>query len=133
MGLSLHVRDIFSFAKLTGEGVTLVGSDMVRILEEVLPARFGGTALDYQLVESEERGLTRLTLVVDPAVQLRDSDEIVSVVLDALGPSGLATDIRQLWTQAGTLRVKRSKPVITSRGKQASIVSSRQAESGGNR
>ncbi len=42
-GYSEHLREIHSFRKLTGEGVTLVGNEMVRILEEVLPARFGGS------------------------------------------------------------------------------------------
>src|SRR5581483_5847587 len=40
LGLAEHVREIYSFRKLTGEGVTLVGSEMLRILEEVLPQRF---------------------------------------------------------------------------------------------
>jgi hypothetical protein len=42
-GFTEHLRDIRSFRKLTGEGVTLVGSEMLHILEEVLPARFGGS------------------------------------------------------------------------------------------
>jgi len=45
-GYTEHLRQIRSFRKLTGEGVTLVGSEMLRILEEVLPARFGGSPLD---------------------------------------------------------------------------------------
>src|SRR5262249_39283040 len=52
-GFKRHLRDIRSFHKLTGEGVTLIGSQMVRILEDVLPAKFGGSPLDYQLIEEE--------------------------------------------------------------------------------
>ena len=56
---------------MTGEGMTLIGTDMVRILEEDLPRRFGGSPLDYQLMEEEdERGFTRLSLVVSPDVVL---------------------------------------------------------------
>ena len=44
LGLTRHVRSIRSFRKLTAEGMTLVGTDMVRILEEVLPTRFGGSS-----------------------------------------------------------------------------------------
>ena len=50
-GYSTHLRQIRSYSKLVGEGVTLIGNEMGRILsQEVLPARFGGSALDYQLV-----------------------------------------------------------------------------------
>src|SRR5205807_4758869 len=78
LGFTEHIRDVFSFSKLTGEGVTLVGSDAVRILEEVLPSRFGGTPLDYQLQEEEDAdGLTRLTLVVSPRVHIDDESVVI--------------------------------------------------------
>ena len=66
-GYTEHISRIRSYSKLTGEGVTLVGSEMLRILEEVLPSRFGGSPLDYQLLEEEdEQGFTRLHLLVSP-------------------------------------------------------------------
>ena len=71
LGLHTHVRGVRSFRKLTAEGVTLVGSDMERVLESVLPARFGGSALDYQLAEEEdERGFTRIVVRVAPSIEL---------------------------------------------------------------
>jgi len=119
MGFTEHLRHVRSFSKLTGEGVTLVGSEMIHVLEEVLPARFGGTAQDYQLLEEEdERGFTRLTLLVDPRVGLDDEAAPVQVVLEALGRGTVAADLSQaLWRQAGTLRVARRPPVWTERGK----------------
>ena len=33
----------------------MVGSDMEKILEEELPERFGGSVLDYQMIEEEDR------------------------------------------------------------------------------
>jgi len=119
LGLTRHIRRIRSFAKLTGEGVTLVGSDMVRILEEVLPARFGGSALDYQLMEEEdERGFTRLSIVVSPSISIADEAEVIDTVVEALG-SGPADAVisQRMWRQAGTIRVKRMEPVWTARGK----------------
>src|SRR3954464_10156080 len=81
-GFPDHVRDVFSFRKLTGEGMTLVGSTMLRIMEEVLPARFGGSSLDYQLVEEEdENGFTRLTFVVSPNVGEIDERALIETVL----------------------------------------------------
>lgn len=118
-GLTDHLRHVKSYRKLTGEGVTLVGGEMVHILEEVLPARFGGSPLDYQLLEEEdERGFTRLSLVVSPRVEIVDEEQVVETLLQALGNASDAADqARALWRQAGSLRVKRAEPVWTSRGK----------------
>ena len=118
-GYTEHLRHIRSYRKLTGEGVTLVGSEMVQILEEVLPARFGGSPLDYQLLEEEDDGgFTKLSLVVSPRVELADETKVIEVVLEALGRSSAAADIaRAIWSQARTLRVKRMEPVWTARGK----------------
>jgi hypothetical protein len=119
LGFTTHMSDIRSFRKLTGEGVTLIGSDMERILEEDLPSRFGGSPLDYQLVEEEdERGFTRLTLLVHPSVDLRDEQAVVELVLASLAGRGAAAQVSHaIWAQAGTLRVRREKPRTTSRGK----------------
>jgi hypothetical protein len=118
-GFTTHVRDIRSSRKLTGEGVTLLGTDMERILEDVLPSRFGGTPLDYQLLEEEdERGFTRLSVVVSPRVALTDEAAVVDVVLGALrtGDAGAGVTAA-IWGQAGSLRVRREEPHATARGK----------------
>ena len=118
-GFTEHLRDIHSFRKLTSEGVTLVGSEMVRILDEVLPAKFGGSPLDYQLMEEEdEQGFTRLSLLISPKVKIADEAAVIETVLEALGRSSVAADLaRAHWSQAKTLRVKRIEPIWTSRGK----------------
>ncbi len=118
-GFTAHLRGIGSFRKLTGEGVTLVGSEMIHILEDVLPARFGGSPLDYQLLEEEDdQGFTRLSLVVSPKVAIADEQTVIKTVLEALGRSNVAADLaRAVWSQAGTLRVKRMEPIWTARGK----------------
>ena len=124
LGLTQHLLDIRSFRKLTGEGVTLVGSDMVRILEEVLPARFGGSALDYQLVEEETpEGFTRLTLRISPRVQLAEEPAVLAAVLESLARSGVAADVaRSFWEGAGTFQVRREDPRVTARGKQLPLI-----------
>lgn len=125
-GYSRHLRYVRSFSKLTGEGGTLIGSEMIRILEDVLPARFGGSALDYQLMEEEdERGFTRLSLLVHPKIQIDDENAVIEAVLDALqqesagpGKGSLAAEMtRSIWKQANTLQVKRKPPILTSHGK----------------
>jgi hypothetical protein len=119
IGYTQHLREIRSFRKLTGEGVTLLGSDMLRILDEVLPARFGGSPLDYQLMEAEdEQGFTRLDLVVSPRIGLRDEGAVLEAVMQALRESSVMADsARAIWDQARTLRIKRMEPVWTARGK----------------
>jgi hypothetical protein len=126
-GYTTHLRQIRSYAKLTGEGVTLIGTEMVRILEEVLPARFGGTPLDYQVLEEEdEQGFTRLYVLIDPRIQLPDDQTVVSVILSALSessPTGDAT--RRVWEQMKTIRIRRTVPLLTARGKLLPLHSSR--------
>ena len=65
-GLTTCIQDIGSSGKLTGQGITLVGSDIVRILEVDLPAQFGGHPGDYQLVEHEGSSQTQITLRISP-------------------------------------------------------------------
>ncbi|UCG22667.1 MAG: hypothetical protein JSW55_10825 [Chloroflexota bacterium] len=125
-GYPYHLRQVRSFSKLTSEAGTLIGSEMIRILEEVLPARFGGSALDYQLLEEEdEQGFTRLSLLVHPDIQVDDEEAVIESVLDALQPNSagpgqgsLAAEMtRSTWKQANTLRIKRQAPILTAHGK----------------
>ncbi len=123
LGLRTHVRDVRSFRKLVGEGVTLIGGDMIRVLEEVLPARFGGTPLDYQLIEDEdERGFTRLSLRISPRVAIADEGAVVAETLEALRRTSVAADVaRAYWQAAGSFRVVREEPIVSPRGKQMSL------------
>jgi hypothetical protein len=115
-GYTEHLREIRSYGKLTGEGVTLLNSHAVTVLEEALPARFGGSPLDYQLLEEEdERGFTRLSLLVSPRVQLADEQEAIGTVLDALSRDGVPAGT--YWKEAGALRVRRAEPVWSAGGK----------------
>jgi hypothetical protein len=118
-GLTDHLRDIRSFRKLTGEGITLIGSDILHVLEEVLPARFGGSPLDYQLLEEEDKeGFTRIILIVSPEVDLVDEAAVIAAFLEELGKGDYVANLtRAFWEQANSIRVKRSEPVWTERGK----------------
>jgi hypothetical protein len=128
LGLSDHLLEIRSFRKLTGEGVTLVGSDMERILEEVLPRRFGGSPLDYQLLEEEDaQGFTRLVLLVAPSVALPDAHAPIQVLLDAVQQLGSsAGSARQVWGQAHAFQLRREAPRLTARGKLMPLQLARQ-------
>lgn len=116
VGYSTHLGEIFSFSKLTSEGVTLVGSELLRVLEEELPARFGGSPLDYQLIEEEEEdGLTKVSIIVNPDIPIVDEQEVVDAVLEALRPLKRGSD-RAMFREGATLRVRRMNPITTERG-----------------
>src|SRR5262249_2134018 len=51
LGLRQHLHTIRSYEKLTSGGMHFVGTELLRLVEEVLPRRFGGAPTDYQIVE----------------------------------------------------------------------------------
>jgi hypothetical protein len=53
LGLRTHLSEIRSFEKLSSEGTSFARGNVVEILDEALPGRFGGGPLDYQLLEEE--------------------------------------------------------------------------------
>jgi hypothetical protein len=119
LGYTTHLREIHSVNKLTGEGVTLIGTEMVNLLEQVLPSRFGGSPLDYQLQEQEDaQGFTRLALLISPRVVIPDEAQVVQVVLNALSESSLSGHMTRVsWETANALHIERAEPVWTARGK----------------
>ena len=119
LGLRVHLSEIRSFEKLTGEGVTFARSNLETILEDVLPARFGGSGLDYQVAEEEAaNGATRLILRVDPSVGPADPDAIRNALLDALSQASAVGKYHAgLWRSAQTIEVRREPPLATRAGK----------------
>jgi hypothetical protein len=119
LGMHQHLRQIRSIAKLTGRGITLVASDIVHIIEEVLPRRFGGSAQDYQLVEEEDSsGRTHLHLLVSPKVELTDEEAPARVLLEELsrGTPGASLQSAML-RSAHAVHVRRQQPGANARGK----------------
>jgi hypothetical protein len=55
-GWLTHLHTIRSFEKLTAGGAGFHDADVISVLEEVLPARFGGGPRDYQLLEEQAEG-----------------------------------------------------------------------------
>jgi len=119
LGFATHLDSIRSYSKLVGEGVTLVGSDLLPILEEELPRRFGGGPLDYQLQErADASGLTRLVLAVSPRIAGVDEREMAAFVLDRLrAASPMGDAAASVWRGAETLRIERREPEPGARGK----------------
>jgi hypothetical protein len=127
LGWPTHLHSIRSYEKLTAGGMTFLDTDVIRVLEEQLPARFGGGPIDYQLVEDEgPDGTARVRLLVDPKVGPLAEREMVDLVLDAIGQGSGAAQVMALnWRQAGILRVERRVPLTTTNGKVLHLLQAR--------
>ena len=117
MGFGRRIRDIASYGKLTGIGVTLVGTDVIRVLEEVLPARFGGCATDYQLVEQDDEVQARLELRVSRRLKPASLDEVKDCFLRELRQFEGGAGASRIWRDTGAIQVVHENPIMTQRGK----------------
>jgi hypothetical protein len=118
-GWRTHLLGVRSAEKLTAAGMAFLDTDVVTILEEALPRRFGGGPADYQLVEDEAAdGRPRLRLLVHPRVGPLDPASVVDAFLRSLGQSGGAQRVGELaWRGARLLELERRPPMTTSAGK----------------
>jgi hypothetical protein len=116
-GFTTQIRDIFSYGKLTGQGVTLVGTDVLDILERVLPARFGGGPLDYQLVEEDAPHQARIVLRVSRRVSLPSPEAVRDCFLSELRRFQGGTGALRVWRSTGALQVVHEDPLVTRVGK----------------
>jgi hypothetical protein len=118
-GWTRHACRVRSFEKLTCAGMTFLDTDIIRVLEEVLPAKFGGSATDYQLVEEEDReGTPVLTLLIRPDVGPVGEAEAARAFTAALSRGeGPEKVMAMAWEEAAVLRIERRAPIPTSSGK----------------
>jgi len=116
-GMTERIRNIFSFGKLTGQGMTLVGGNIVQILEEALPRRLGGRPGDYQLVEHEGKNQTQLTLRVSPRVGRPTAEAVRSCFLQEIRQYRGGAVAARIWRHAEAVEVELAEPYTTSTGK----------------
>lgn len=119
LGWRVHLHSIRSYEKLTAGGMTFLDKDIIPVLEDWLPARFGGGPTDYQLVEdSSAEGEAMVPLLVHPAVGPLDPAVVAKAFLTRIGAGPGATRVMGLvWQDAQLLRVERCPPIMTSSGK----------------
>ncbi len=129
-GYTTHIRDIRSYSKLVGEGVTLIGNEISQALEKVLPERFGGSYLDYQLLEQEDsNGFTRLYLAIHPRIKIPDEQKVLDELHKALSSSSPMGDgVHTIWKQAHTIQIKRQEPILTESGKFLPLLIQRRSQ-----
>lgn len=118
LGFHWHLHTIRSYEKLTSGGMTFLGSTLLGLIEEVLPARFGGHPTDYQFVEDEVGGIPQVSLVVNPKVGEVDETQLLETVLNHLGSkSGGERMMATYWADGKTIRILRREPYLTSSAK----------------
>jgi hypothetical protein len=115
--------------------MTFLDLDLVRVLEEMLPGRFGGGPTQYQLEEAEdEAGRPGLRLLVDPALGPLDEGAIAEVFLSAISAgTGIARIMGQVWRGAQVPRVERQPPIALANGKIHQLHQMRPADRGASR
>jgi hypothetical protein len=120
-GLHWRIRDIFSFGKMTGHGITLMGTELVRLLEHVLPARLGGRPGDFQLIEHEGPAQTTVELRVSLRVRGSSPEKIRECFLEEIRLVYGGSLAGRVWRHAEALEVVLAEPVVTTSGKINSL------------
>ncbi len=123
LGFDTTLSNIRSYEKLTGEGVTFVDTDFVRIIEKDLPETFGGKSTDYQVAEEEDsQGFTRLQLRISPRVGKVNERAVLEKFMQLLrhgerSPESWAQSGVEMGQQSDLVRIKRDDPLSTASGK----------------
>jgi phenylacetate-coenzyme A ligase PaaK-like adenylate-forming protein len=116
-GLIEQIRDLGSFGKLTGHGMTLVGTNVIELLERALPARLGGGPGDYQLVEHEGAAQTQLTLRISPRTGVTSPEKVEACFLEEVRKLYGGALSSRTWQHAGAVRAVIAEPLATASGK----------------
>jgi hypothetical protein len=117
LGLDLHVSHLRSYEKITSEGLNYLRGDLVPLVEQILPERFGGNATDYQLVEVEDGGMPLVEIIVNPRVGPVEVAAVSDAVYDWLRTRPGEQLMADFWQDANTVRVVRRVPYATGAGK----------------
>lgn len=123
LGMNVHVYAVRSYDKLTGEGMTLLGSELDDIIAELIE-NAGGCPDDYQFWESyDENGLYSLIIAISPNVSNLNEDNFKKAILERLRSRNSATAITsELWKQADTLQIVRAYPEMSKGFKKLQII-----------
>ena len=123
LGLNTHISQVDSYTHVCMEGMAVRADVLARIVDEVLPNRFGGVSADYQWVQRENKSATsQLMLRIHPRLGEIDGKRVVRELLDELRSTGEVGRLYAgVWESAGSVQVVRAKPRITPTGKTLAI------------
>jgi len=128
VGFTQQISGIYSYGKLTGHGMTLVGTDIVHILEQSLPARFGGSPGDYQLVEQEGTNQTEILLRISPRIRIKSPETVQRYLLNSFRQYNGGALAYRVWQHSDALRVVFEEPLLTKAGKVLPLYLSKSAK-----
>ena len=119
LGMNTVIRNVASFGKLTGQGMTLYGVDILKILEHAMPERFGGCPGDYQLVENDTGVQTEMELRVSPRAGQDNLDLglVREYFLEQLKHYYGGRVAARVWNHASAICAVRKEPIATYTGK----------------
>lgn len=120
LGLNQLITNIVPVSKVTVQGMTLLVSDLAKILEEMLPARFGGNPGDYQLVEREAVDQSYVELRISARV-VCDPSNVKEYFLKTLGCIVGGSLAARHWRHADAIAVLLAEPLETHTGKIHSV------------
>lgn len=114
LGMNVHISEVGSYDKLTGEGMTLLSSDLNDILGELV-GKAGGSPDDYQFWETQDsRGFGKLLIAINPELKKLNEKDLIETILERLLKKNLGSKmIAKLWKQAETIEVIRTYPKPT--------------------
>jgi hypothetical protein len=123
LGMNVHISEVRSYDKLTGEGMTRLGSELNEIVGEAIENADGGPD-DYQFWETQDSsGLNKLVIAISPEIQNLNEKEFIDTILKKLKIRDIAGSITsQIWGQAGTLQVVSAHPRMTIGHKMLPII-----------
>ncbi len=129
LGYRKLVRNVSSIGRLTGHGTTLIGTDILQILEHDLPTAFGGVPGDYQLVEDDRAtGATLIVLRFHPRLGELSETAVRDFFLGRIRRLfGGAVTVRG-WQHGDSVRVVRQEPYVGFSGKRLPLILSRHKE-----
>jgi len=121
LGMNVHVSEVRSYDKLTGEGMTLLGSELDEIVGEMIENAGGGPD-DYQFWETQDsEDLSKLIIAISPEIQNLNEKDFIDAILEKLNSIG-SNITSQIWRQADTLQVVRAYPELTKGHKMLPII-----------
>jgi phenylacetate-coenzyme A ligase PaaK-like adenylate-forming protein len=121
LGLNVQVRDMAAISKVTAQGMTVGADELVQVLEEALPAKFGGRPGDYQIVETEAASQTEVILRIRPGVTSAPPEQVLQVFLDeARRLYGGSLSVLS-WVHSNGIRAEFAAPILAGTGKFRAI------------
>lgn len=114
LGMDVHISEVRSYDKLNGEGMTLLGSELDKIVGEMIE-KAAGSPDDYQFWEAQDsEDVSKLIIAISPEIRNLNERDFIDSILKKLKSKDIGSNITsQIWRQAGTLQVVRAHPKLT--------------------